>query len=268
MRSTPPPFTTAKIEPHRFVLTKGVIAATTRKDACAILRDLAKFDLLHLPYASCWVTYNADDMLDDPAWVTQDGTTGTAQCEVTFAVVDRHITVDPVKDELLAAVFSSVFLRHNQFQSTMECDVVTNRWRLLGTSAWAPIDDPDFGQQLGSHCVSMVACLIASLAARNINKVVSTNTRLLNGKKSRPAYLGTPGVVYHSNTVLHVPATIYDNDCGGTHASPIPHLRRGHEHTFRHGAGRAHTFKKFLPPVYVNADPSFRPTAKQYMVIT
>lgn len=43
-------------------------------------------------------------------------------------------------------------------------------------------------------------------------------------------------------------------DQGGTHASPRPHIRRAHWHTFRRGPGRAESVLKWLPPIPVNVD--------------
>lgn len=41
-------------------------------------------------------------------------------------------------------------------------------------------------------------------------------------------------------------------DRGGSHASPRPHIRRAHWHTFRHGPGRRESALKWLPPIPVN----------------
>ena len=45
-----------------------------------------------------------------------------------------------------------------------------------------------------------------------------------------------------------------DTDKGGTHASPRPHLRAGHWHTYWTGVGRTRAIRKFLHPCLVNAD--------------
>jgi hypothetical protein len=41
---------------------------------------------------------------------------------------------------------------------------------------------------------------------------------------------------------------------GGTHASPRPHIRRAHWHSYRVGPGRAETILRWLAPIAVNVD--------------
>ncbi|HWQ32299.1 MAG TPA: hypothetical protein VNQ79_05405 [Blastocatellia bacterium] len=51
---------------------------------------------------------------------------------------------------------------------------------------------------------------------------------------------------------------------GDQHASPRPHIRRAHWHTFLAGPGRRERLVKWLPPIAVNVtdDESFIPTVR------
>lgn len=53
---------------------------------------------------------------------------------------------------------------------------------------------------------------------------------------------------------------------GGTHNSPIAHMREGHLHTFRTGAGRQGSIRKWVAPIFVNANAEFKSKRLSYEV--
>lgn len=71
--------------------------------------------------------------------------------------------------------------------------------------------------------VSPVLQFIAALSCNNVSKTISSPNQKINKKRSKSGK--QPFYTYHE---LLVQSQSESSDCGGTHASPRVHIRRGH----------------------------------------
>jgi hypothetical protein len=95
--------------------------------------------------------------------------------------------------------------------------------------SWSPantVNTPDAQRAMAAGLADTLAALSLILAARNVPQRVDPAPAKLNAKRARQGRAPLPRVT-HVNAGLYVTARS-NTDRGGTHASPVPHLRRGH----------------------------------------
>jgi hypothetical protein len=241
---TPAPGT---IQTNLFELTLPVIhaiEAATPDAATDTLNALASMDLLHLPYNQVAIRF--------PVLIENE-----------IAMVTCTVAEPLELGRFQVLTRTGVLRSHNDFPlPTFINPIVIERPR--EPVLIANFDDyaEEMRMRMLEPCVLAAGYLVLSLATKNVVK----RDRLENAqKKSLRGLTAGPGrTTYVSRTVLELPAVLPSE--GGTHASPRPHMRRGHIHTVRFGRGRSESRKQWFPPVFVNADPTFKPSPHKSVI--
>jgi hypothetical protein len=106
------------------------------------------------------------------------------------------------------------------------------------------------------HNIGVAAMtLVTALANRHTVEASPTerNTRFNNKhKQPKPQFRSATGAIYISLTRVQRPPIEDMIQQPGTHASPTPHERCGHNHTVLFGVGRRERRVQWFPPVWVN----------------
>jgi hypothetical protein len=105
------------------------------------------------------------------------------------------------------------------------------------------------------YITASAVTLVTSLANRLTVEASPTerNTRFKNPhKQPKPQFRSATGAIYISLTRVQRPPVEDMLQEPGTHASPTPHERCGHNHTVLFGVGRRERRVQWFPPVWVN----------------
>jgi hypothetical protein len=234
---TPAPGT---VQTHLFELTLPVIDAIEAAPPNAVrdtLNALASMGLLHLPYNQVTIRF---PMLIENKIAMVTCTVGEPLELGRFQILTYTGVLRSYNDFPLPTFINPLVIeRLREPVLTTNFDHYTEEMRI----------------RMLEPCAVAATYLILSLATKNVVK----RDRLKNAqKKSLRGLTAGPGrTTYVSRTVLELPAVLPGE--GGTHASPQPHMRRGHIHTVRFGKDRSESRKQWFPPIFVNADPTFKP---------
>jgi hypothetical protein len=234
---TPAP---GSVQTHLFELTMPVIDAIEAAPPNAVrdtLNALVSMGLLHLPYNQVTIRF-------------------PIPIENKIAMVTCTVGEPLELKSFQILTFTGVLRSYNDLPlPTFINPLVIERPRKPVLTA----NFDDYAEEMRIRmlepCVVAATYLVLSLATKNVVK----RDRLKDAKKKslRGLTAGPGRTTYVSRTVLELPAVLPSE--GGTHASPQPHMRRGHIHTVRFGKERSESRKQWFPPIFVNADPTFKP---------
>lgn len=271
---------------HLFVLTDELLEAVgSIEDVDKIFLEMKAFDLAHLPYPEISITFNFKNMClavgmdevsfnnlrDADAEMYRRRASGGEDLKVRSHFDSLRWTLDITSgsgDVTLTIEWPDGMVGWKSFAHAQVADALA---RLKRLSIYDAVTRNRGGQSeevtnlVAFFTLGAVRTLIVSLATRNTLKRTTENKRAERGHGKaifrRPG--GDVDTVYISRTVLEPPAITAEHQ-GGT---KIPHLRRGHQHTFLIGAGRTGRLVKWVSPMFVAADRAHLPPKPRTYVL-
>jgi hypothetical protein len=211
-----------------FIISDEILKAISRETVIQICEDLRTLGLCRAPYDE--VTVRLPSSACFAEWMKSDIRPPVDRADIQAQITFRES--DPS------------FFRHEQVDREGVLDVT------------------HFTISKRKDLIAMARdTLIAILAARN---AVKTTKKF----KDRETKKKTGVRAYDYETTITLPRLLDDDpDHPAARGAPkIPHLRRGHIRDQPHGPGRQSIKKRWIEPMFVNADASFVSTRRAYKV--
>ncbi len=222
-----------------FILSEAILSTLTNQAVDAICTDLQELDMFHLPYPEVNIIVDANCIFQDSR------------------------THKPFKDKHINTYVAAYNVSQSPSAPLPRIEILFRR----GAKRWQPLwqiprpgiqfDPADFTQGL-------IDTLIALLSTRNIEQVISSPSGLTLKKKNHKTLITFPFTTLKIGTPVE---NGEDTDVGISHASPRPHLRRGHIRRQNYGLGRNLQKKIWIAPVFVNASEHVTATRQAYSLV-
>jgi hypothetical protein len=271
-----------------FDLTEEVCEAASVAEREAIVEDLYKAELLHLPFNRIAIKFRCNAVSKEIGWkVIDDDYTVTAIVQGELSMFTAHAVKPKNPDDLNAPQWHSDWnadeleakVLNGEAQRRRLINVKMGAQMYFETSeggVWINLNDAkevfekaadkDADAFMRDHhalVCEAITILLASLACKNVVREVSHNGQIGRGAHAIPVYASS-GTTFISMTRVR-PPTMTDGHSG---VIMKPHMRRGHQHTVVHGKGRTGRRLQWFDPCYVGYDPAYAPPQPHNYVVT
>jgi hypothetical protein len=292
IRQTAPPLVPAIPEPKPLVplfdLTREAIEAATVAGRDAVIADLEKWKMLHLPFERLVIRFPQEPVADAMGVVHLPE---LARVHYNIVMGGEPLTLETIyttnrKDAILGPFTAEQMAEFIAAGTTQTRTIVVPQYvqsSVLvedgrGVAFVKDINETDKAHPGTANDIRAVACealtiLLASLAVRNVVKDVRYNGRTSRAEGDRPVFISN-GVTYLSHTVVRPPpADEMENDPDHPpREQSKPHLRRGHDRRVVAdttglqpegtrvevvGTGRTGRRWQWIAPTYVNVDKGY-----------
>lgn len=231
-----------------FILPKNVLNALDIDEIKATVDALKQAGLYALPYPTVDVRIAGDCAMRPPQKPSDQHKEPIAKGIVKHNGEFFHFSIG----DLFWADFKNISLDHINYQ---KFSVVEKGHHVLNPSH---IEMKDITAEERDNIANV---LIVLLATRNAVKERKENKLAKHG-------VGKGIKRYRYVTTIRPPHEGMEDDTEHkpTGRTVTPHLRRGHHRAQHYGPGNQYTKKILIPPVFVNADPTWKSTRKAYNV--
>lgn len=220
-------------------------------------KDLAEMNLLRLPFPAQYI---------EVSLILNDNSEFYSEVHSTklFFLARDWFGRDPLKDNIVFPMPDKVFISDVCFMGqSLEIHLKTRKTDVYVDDKYQETQyyEPKAIFNLQQSCNYGLMTLLTFLATKNYVRQTSINKRTSNPKHTKSKFKGPLNQIYLSVTSVSAPM-MKSRDGMFKRA----HLRRGHIHTFAAGVGRTERIKKWVEPMFVNADEEFVAQARNYVV--
>lgn len=264
---------------HSFNLNNGIIQNTSREEMLEVCSGLNQAGLLHLPFPAVVIQFNSNHFYRNLQWYkfNDDPPESLDFPHITTIVYDDFRCERNEKDErwnFRCGMDARLNLRYIDGGRNVVDGIDKSILDIdAGGFVQKDSDSLTFIESIGRVTTFAAGLLVAALATRNTMKTYSYNKRIGTGQRPKAKFEGPDrSTIYLSITSLDVPPrskmTNDPDNPARLGVSPRPHWRMGHAHKYWIGSkkGDRSQITKFIPPIFVNADPDFVQSTRKYVV--
>lgn len=231
-----------------FILPKNILNALDIEEVQATVEALKQVGLYALPYPTVDIRIAGDCAMRPPQKPSDQHKEPITKGIVKFDGEHFYFSIG----DLFWADFKNISLDHINYQ---KFSVIERGHNVLSPSNFEMTD------KTAAERDNVANVLIVLLATRNAVKERKENKLAKHG-------IGKGIKRYRYVTTIRPPHEGMEDDTEHqpTERTVTPHLRRGHPRTQHYGPGNQYTKQIMIPPVFVNADPTWKSTRQAYNV--